>query len=669
MTHHDVQIKSLSYQNILSVGNNPITIDFSDCHNLLITGENGSGKSATLSALSYNFYGKTDRDLNKSEIINNINGKELYTETTLLINGKTYVIERGLKPDILRVSIDGVYLHENASKLDLDKIIVDILGCDYQTFYKLVVISKTNYTSILNMKPPERRTFVQNILDIGVFTDMQLLVKERIKEAKKEITLVENTITNKQSYIDRDISRLEQSKTTHATNITSHNEQLEYLINIEMPRLTAKKLQDVEAIENEIKLLDSNDTTEIKAKIQSDIIDAELKLVHLKADLKNNAYDQSHLDSLTKKHTQEKIVLDNMNAEYSKLNVKLNITLQDGKNIKTQLDSLNNNSACPTCKITLTNDDLKNELESKRNTLLDNYNTQKDAYQKYKENVDNQTIVVNDLVNKIEQYNQKKGIVQNLDREINNVNRSIELLKEKDVDGIKNTKIHVLKERLNSLQDKDYLYEVNLKIGMVEKTLSDLKNKGFDDLEKSIEMDTESLEATKLEHETLLEDLKYQQYLSVILDDKGIKSNIMDIYIPFLNARINYYLDKLGFFMYFEMDKNFQEVLKKDFRHECSYNNLSEGEKQRVDLSIMFAFRDIARSKNYASFNVLFLDDMTGHIDNDGVDKVLELIEQEQQDTVTVMINHDSQKYSGIFDKVITFEKKNNFTVMVKQDL
>jgi energy-coupling factor transporter ATP-binding protein EcfA2 len=110
------------------------------------------------------------------------------------------------------------------------------------------------------------------------------------------------------------------------------------------------------------------------------------------------------------------------------------------------------------------------------------------------------------------------------------------------------------------------------------------------------------------------------------------------------------------------MDKNFDEVLKKDYRLECSYENLSIGQRKRVDLSIMFAFRDIAKAKNYASFNVLFLDDMLDHIDDDGIENIFDFIKNDHQDIITIVIDHNFNKYQGFFDKVLTFTMKNNFT-------
>jgi cyclophilin family peptidyl-prolyl cis-trans isomerase len=92
-------------------------------------------------------------------------------------------------------------------------------------------------------------------------------------------------------------------------------------------------------------------------------------------------------------------------------------------------------------------------------------------------------------------------------------------------------------------------------------------------------------------------------------------------------------------------DKNFNEKILVDYVDETVYNGLSEGEKQRVDLAITFAFLDVARSRNYASFNLLFLDDMTGHLDDSGVNDILDLLEHDMTNTTPIMVNHDQDKY------------------------
>lgn len=659
---HDIKIIELGYQNILSVGANPIIVNFKDVKNLFITGQNGAGKSTLLTALSYNLYGKADRDIVKGNLLNRTNKRDLYTYTILNINGKEYKIERGMKPDILKVTENGIEWLESSSKVDYDKRIVELLGCDVNTFHKLVVISKTNYDSIMNMKASERRNFVENILDIGVFTQIQTHAKEIVKELKTKISILENDVSTKKSYIDRDIGRLEQAKTQNALNIDNTKISISDIIGREMPRLANQKIQDIKFIESEINLLESTDNSSEKERIKAEISSNQNALKLLKDNLENTKFSQNDYDAINNELSTKTKLYNEKNKEYNNTQVSLNIIVKDGKDIKNKLDNIDADSKCPSCKQTLLNEDLKNELQEQRNKLSNEYLNTKSTHDKLKIEIEEINIDIDKLKQDINLMQQNKMSYNNNLREITNLENSIKLLEEKDLDSIKNSKIHVLKERLQNTHNKDYLYEVNIKLDNLNQKLKDLENNVFDG--SSIENDKEALKEKEVELFSLLNDMKHEQYLVNIFDDKGIKSNVIDMFIPFLNSRINYYVEKFGLYIDFRLDKNFNEKILVDYVDELTYNGLSEGEKQRVDLAITFAFLDVARSRNYASFNLLFLDDMTGHLDDSGVNNILELLEHDMTNTTPIMVNHDQDKYQHIFYKIIRFIKKGKFSQM-----
>lgn len=661
IVNHNIKLLSITYANILSTGNIPITIDFTDSLTLF-TGENGVGKSTALSALSFALFGRIDRSVNKSDIINFINKKELLVKVNLLVNGKQVYIERGMKPDILRVSVDGIFLDQDASKLDLDKRIQSLIGCTYQVFYRLVAISFVNFCPFLKLPKIERRTFIENILDICLFTDMQKLAKEDVKELKKKISEQEIHLNAKKTYIQRDKERLHKSISENKQSIETLKNDIIRLTDIEIPKLNDKKILDIENLEKEVLSLTNQSNKDEQDKINQQINDNEIKLKALQSQLELLSFNDEEYKQLNDKFVLDNTTLNSMINTHTKMQLDLNILTQNGKKIKEQLDNLSTSSTCPMCKNKLSDDSLKTHLTIERETLLNSYKTKRDSLLSYETLLEKHKENITILKNEIDNYNQRKNTIQNLKQQINNITSSISILKEKDLDSIKDNTIHVLKERLSVTQTKDYLYEVNLNIDMKKKKMGEYQNKGFDDLETSIKKDEEELSILNQELDALNIDLNHKNVVLSALDDKGIKSNIIDMYIPFLNERINYYLDKLNLFLYFEMDKNFDEVLKKDYRLECSYDNLSIGQRKRVDLSIMFAFRDIAKTKNYASFNVLFLDDMLDHIDDDGIENIFDFIKNDHQDIITIVIDHNFNKYQGFFDKVLTFTMKNNFT-------
>jgi hypothetical protein len=148
-----------------------------------------------------------------------------------------------------------------------------------------------------------------------------------------------------------------------------------------------------------------------------------------------------------------------------------------------------------------------------------------------------------------------------------------------------------------------------------------------------------------------------------LLKDGGIKTKIIKQYVPIINKLVNKYLDKMGFFVNFNIDENFNEVIKSRYRDEFSYANFSEGEKTRIDLALMFTWRTIAKMKNSVNTNLLILDEiLDGSLDANGTDEFLKIIQTLTDDTNTFIISHKTDTIADKFDKTYRFEKIRNFS-------
>jgi hypothetical protein len=151
-----------------------------------------------------------------------------------------------------------------------------------------------------------------------------------------------------------------------------------------------------------------------------------------------------------------------------------------------------------------------------------------------------------------------------------------------------------------------------------------------------------------------------------LLRDTGIKSRIVKQYIPIMNKLINKYLAAMDFFVQFELDENFNENIKSRFRDEFTYASFSEGEKMRIDLSLLFTWRAIAKLKNSASTNLLILDEIfDSSLDTQGTDEFLKIINDLTLDTNVFIISHKTDQLIDKFNNVIRFEKHQNFSRMV----
>ena len=165
------------------------------------------------------------------------------------------------------------------------------------------------------------------------------------------------------------------------------------------------------------------------------------------------------------------------------------------------------------------------------------------------------------------------------------------------------------------------------------------------------------------EKSKLSEDKHYLDIAGILLKDTGIKTKIIRQYLPAINKLVNKYLAAMDFFVHFELDESFNEVIKSRHRDEFSYASFSEGEKQRIDLALLFTWRTIAKMKNSASTNLLLLDEVfDSSLDTNGTDYVMNLLNTIGEDTNVFVISHKGDQLIDKFKSVIKFQKYQNFS-------
>ena len=211
----------------------------------------------------------------------------------------------------------------------------------------------------------------------------------------------------------------------------------------------------------------------------------------------------------------------------------------------------------------------------------------------------------------------------------------------------------------------------NTVVGNYERRIRDLeglkkKECNHDDLRRAendlqvIDDDRDLLSNLK---SSQLEERTYNDAIAELLKDTGIKTKIIRQYLPVMNKLINHYLQILDFFVSFELDENFSETIRSRYRDDFSYASFSEGEKSRIDLSILFAWRQIAKMKNSANTNLLILDEVfDSSLDGDGIDNLLKIMGTLDSETRVFVISHKQDLLEGKFDQKIEFERRQNFT-------
>jgi len=194
------------------------------------------------------------------------------------------------------------------------------------------------------------------------------------------------------------------------------------------------------------------------------------------------------------------------------------------------------------------------------------------------------------------------------------------------------------------------------------------KDVGADLAKANSDLDTirgakEKLLEKKLE---VSEEYSYNSAMAEMLKDTGIKTKIIKQYLPPMNKLINQYLQILDFFVHFNLDESFQETIRSRHRDEFTYESFSEGEKQRIDLALLFTWRQIAKMKNSVATNLLILDEtFDSSLDHDGVDNLLKILHTLSDQTNTFVISHKGEILDNKFVSKIEFKKEKNFSKMV----
>jgi len=218
--------------------------------------------------------------------------------------------------------------------------------------------------------------------------------------------------------------------------------------------------------------------------------------------------------------------------------------------------------------------------------------------------------------------------------------------------------------------------ELNSELKSLFKLIQQLQADIIKIQQKSADVDKAKTELRKIEDDIThfrnkrgetAEDLEYNAVMAEMLKDSGIKTKIIKQYIEPLNQIINNYLQVLDFFVLFNLDENFNEQIKSRHRDVFTYSSFSEGEKQRIDLSVLFAFRQIAKMKNSVDTNLLILDEtFDSSLDVDGVDNLLTILDTLDAQTNVFVISHKGHMLAEKFESGLTFEKQNNFSQMRK---
>ena len=568
-----ITFESIRWKNFLSTGDQWTEIDFCESPSTLIVGSNGAGKSTMLDALCFALFNKPFRKINRGQLVNSINEKGLKVEVCFSIGKDEYRVFRGAKPNIFEVYKNNKMVDQDAAAKDTQKYLEQsVLKLNYKSFTQVVILGSSTFVPFMQLGASVRREVIEDLLDIQIFSNMNSLLKDRVRSAQNQ------------------------------SNDCGH-----------MLRLTKEK------VESQQKLLDS------------------LKEVnHNRQEEKRKRYDKNAkgIEEVKSNHIklQDEITILEEQMEDVELQKKFVRKLRQGQaDKKSELKLIANNlkffkshDVCPTCTQNISSTFKTDQVDS----LTDSGKTLASEIEAFTKDISEAV----EVVTKIEETSAKLYEV-----------RSDATAQEREIVRLEKENLEISKQILELQQSTP-----------------------------NIDQEKETLQGYLAEYKTTEKDcaevsqqLDEFQVVSSLLKDSGIKSQIIKKYVPIFNQLINKYLQSMEFFVNFTLDEEFNEVIKSRFRDEFSYASFSEGEKQKIDLALLFTWREVARMKNSVATNLLILDEVfDSSLDSSGTGELLQILKSLGDGTNVFVISHKGDILVDKFLRTLKFEKVNDFSKM-----
>ena len=565
-----IKFNRVKWKNFLSTGNSFTEIDLNKNKSTLIVGPNGCGKSTMLDAISFGLFGKPHRSINKQQLINSVNGKECVVEVNFSIGPSNYNVIRGIKPNTFEIWKDGDMINQSSHSKEYQKILEqNILKLNHKSFHQVVVLGSSSFIPFMQLSSGHRRGVIEDLLDINVFSKMNIILREQTTKLKDEL------------------------------------KDLNYKIDISTNKIETQKkyIKDIQIL-----------TDENKKQYEEKIKSYNSKIVQHQ---KENAELSDGLDE------EQKQIEDDLKRFHD----LKNINMMAHSEVQTQMKAIGKTAKffettdnCPTCK--------QNISQDIKDTALSEARVEEKSLQ-------SRLTLIKD---------EHEGIIQ----DINNWNHNLGSVRERQM--IINSNNNLIRSLQNSIQEyQDFLSND------VSADLTSAKAQ----LEKLILGKSDLYNEKMVRNETY----SYNSAMAEMLKDTGIKTKIIKQYLPVMNTLINQYLQVLDFYVHFDLDEEFNETIRSRHRDDFTYDSFSEGEKQRIDLSLLFTWRQIAKMKNSVSTNLLILDEtFDSSLDHEGVENLLKILTTLPDETNVFVISHKGEILDNKFEGKIEFTKVKNFS-------
>jgi DNA repair exonuclease SbcCD ATPase subunit len=559
---------SLEYKNIQSVGNHPVKIQLDRSPNTLIGGPNGAGKSTMLYAFAYSLFGKFPSGAKLADAINSVNKKNLLVTIEFSERGDNYRVVRGEKPKKFEIYKNDELVDQQANSRDQQKMLEIILGMDYKTFTQIVMLNKERYVPFMEMNAAERRKVIEDILGISIFSEMNEVLKVRLKDSQRELANIERQI---------------EVKTTELQG---------------QQRL-------VNQIQDSMKVASANNQTKID-ELKVSIVDLKQQKQDLESQLSKLSTD-GH-DSIKKQK-----------REFETLAIQFE---QKINNAKKNSSFFELNDHCPTCGQDI-DDALKHDKKHECDIEV----------QKIQDVVAEMMVELESVIKQDAHYKDIIEHQQKINTELNSINFEIRSV---------TSQLNSYLKESTSIDQQEKLDEAVSEYNSLESHISELRQH-YTDSDKQNDV---------------LESMK------AVLKDDGVKAIIIQEYMALMNRKVNEYLQAMNFYINMTLDENFKETFGAMHKEKFTMNNLSTGQKARVNIAIWLALLEVAAIKNSVVSNVILMDEILENVDSEGVKDVMNLFKEKLSDKNIFLITQRFDEFEDLFRSSIKFKLNQGFTEM-----
>ena len=565
-----IRFKTIRWKNFLSTGNHWTEVNLNEFDHTIIIGTNGAGKSTILDALTFALFSKPYRKINKPQLVNTTNEKDCVVEIEFDIKGKEYKIVRGLKPAKFEIYVNGNLQNQDASAVEQQKRLEKtILKLNFKSFTQIVILGSSGFVPFMQLPTAHRREVIEDLLDIKIFSSMNTLIKDKIREIKEDVRTVE---LKKESLKDK---------------IVMQEEFIEQIEKLGKKDITDKKDTIKKIVKEANTYIDKNEDLNIQLGIK----DQEL--------LQYSDVSES---------------LRQMGSLRAKIQTK-------AERVSSEYDFFEENVSCPTCTQSI-------EEEFRLNRVAE-----------LTESVNKLQLGLQELETKIQKEEEREFRLTELSKEVTSLTHEI---------SQNSVRVSGLQRQCRDLESE------------IQKITDQLANRNSE--HEKLKSFNDSLQGTYEDLASKTESIRNHDFVYSLLRDGGVKTKIIKQYLPFINKQVNRYLQLMDFFINFTLDEEFNETIQSPIHADFSYASFSEGEKMRIDLALLFTWREVAKFKNSTNTNLLIMDEVfDSSLDGMGTEEFLKIIRYVIKDANIFVISHKEGMFDK-FDSVIRFEKVKGFS-------